>query len=152
MANPNPDLYIIRVSASPVVSPTTNRTLSGALQFAVSRRADCGKGRARKVDLDTLVVRPGDSITFELGDLPFRAKSPELRIKWKFPTGKRWKNAPKKPGDVAQIPPGEGFGGMRFSFDAKIDLNIDNKLPAQSVSRGGTTVLQLDPDVVVDEC
>ena len=152
MANPNPDLYVIRVSAEPVVSPTTKRVLYGALQFDVRRRADCGSGRERKVDIDTLVVRPGDSLTFELGEIPFVSKAPRLRLNWKFPTGKRWGDAPNKPGVVAQIPPDKGFGGMRFSFGAKIDLNVDAKLPAQSVSRKGTTVLKLDPDVVVDEC
>jgi hypothetical protein len=152
MANENPDLYVIRVNAQPVESPTSKRTLAGALTFDVSRRGDCGKGRAAKVDLCSLVVRPGDSITFELGDIAFENKSAELRLSWKFPTGKRWGGAPRRAGKVAQIPPGKKFGGNKVSFHAQIDLNTKLRLPAETKSRRGTTVIQLDPDIIIDEC
>ena len=152
MANPNPDHYVIRVNARPVESPTTNRTVSGTLTFAVSRCPDRGKGQGREVGYEPLVVRPGDSIAFELGDVPFESKKPELRISWRFPVGKRWKDAPKRAGKVVVIPANSGFAGSRFAFDAKIDLNIDIGLPSQSTSRRGSTLIQLDPDVIVDEC
>lgn len=38
------------------------------------------------------------------------------------------------------------------SSSAEIDLNEDLDLPAQSRSARGTTGIQLDPDVLVDEC
>lgn len=152
MANPNPDLYVIRVGARRVDSPTTKKTLSGALTFDARRRPESAKGRGAKVDADAIVVRPGDALAFELGDVAFESESPDLRISWKFKAGKRWKDAPRKPGVVARIPPKQGFGGSRFSFSAKIDLRVDAKLPAQSTNHRGHTVLKLDPDVVVDEC
>ena len=152
MANPKPDSYVIRVNARKVDSPTTKRTLTGTLSFKASRRSKSGKGAAKAVGIDSLVVRPGDSIEFELGDVPFSTKAPELRIAWKFPSGKRWGGAPRKPGQAATIPAGKGFGGARFSFNAEIDLNKNLKLPAQARSKKGTTLLKLDPDIVVDEC
>ncbi|MCB1018909.1 MAG: hypothetical protein H6509_10770 [Bryobacterales bacterium] len=152
MANRTPDLYTIRVGARRVDSPTTKRTLSGAITFDIRRRPEKEKGRGRKVEPDALVVRPGDCLTFELDKLPFEAEKPDLRISWKFKAGKAWKEAPRKPGVVARIPPKEGFAGSRFSFSAKIALNVNVKLPAQSTDRRGNTVLKLDPDVVVDEC
>lgn len=151
MANPKPHHYQIRVNAVKVNSPTTKRTIAGTLAFDVSRCSATGKGRAYPVDAQTLVVRPGDSISFELGDVPFCSKRPELRIRWKFPIGKAWKDAPTKPGVVATIPPRAGFGGARFSFDAKLNLKENAQLPIQ-VEKRGATLIQLDPDVIVDEC
>ncbi len=151
MANPKPDLYVIRVNARKVDSPTTKRTITGTIGFHASRRPQKGKGKAEDVDPQIIVVRPGDSIRFELGEVPFPVKAPELRVTWKFPSGKRWEG-PTGPGEAIQIPADEGFAGARFTFNAEIDLNEDIKLPAQARSKRGTTVIQLDPDVIVDEC
>ena len=152
MANPKPDKFVIRVNARKVDSPTSKKTISGALSFQASRRSDRGKGPGQDVEVEAMVVRPGDSISFELGDVPFAAKGPELRIAWKFPNGKPWEDAPTKPGEEARIPAGAGFAGARFTFSAEIDLNEDLKLPVQARSKRGTTLITLDPDIIVDEC
>jgi hypothetical protein len=152
MANPKPHHYVIRVNAVQVASPTSKRTIAGTLGFDVSRCSATGKGRSYPIDSQAIVVRPGDSISFELGDVPFSTEKPELRIRWKFSRGKEWKGAPTRPGEVVTIPAGAGLAGARFTFNAKVNLKQDAMLPIQTSNRRGYTLIQLDPDVIVDEC
>ena len=133
MANPHPDLYIVRVGAKPIVAPGSGRAVCGALTFEVERR-------------------PGDSVRFEIGTVELPSKAPELRLEWRSPTGKPWKGAPAKPGVDAKIPAKEGYAGQIFCYRAEIDLGEDIHLPAQQTSERGTTVVAVDPDIVVDEC
>jgi hypothetical protein len=154
MANPHPDLYIVRVGAKPIVAPASGRAVCGALTFEVERRPGKGSPEALRSKLDphTLVVRPGDSVRFEIGTVELPSKAPELRLEWRSPTGKAWKGAPAGPGVDAKIPAKEGYAGQIFCYRAEIDLGEDIHLPAQQTSERGTTVVAVDPDIIVDEC
>ena len=147
-----PNAYRIRVNACRVHSPATQRAIACGLTFDVTRRAENGSGAAKTVDPHEIVVRPGDSVEFELGDTPAEARKPQLRVSWKFNGGKRWGGAPAGPGQRVRIPGDAGFAGGRFSFCAEIDLGKNLRLPSQLRGRNGNTVAKLDPDIIVDEC
>ena len=152
MANPNPDLYTIRIGAQPVKSPRTGKLLQGALTFEVVRKPIEGKGRESQVeDPHNLVVRPGDYVEFQIGDVELPCEEPRLKVEWKAVTGKEWPDAPLVPGKPAQMPPKAGYACQLFSYAASLDLGLDAKLPAQRVE-SDHTVITYDPGCGCDEC
>ena len=154
MASDNPELFRINVGVKRIDSPTTRKPLSAALTFDVTREPLLGKGVPYRgeIDVHSLVVRPGDAIEFAIGKVEFDAPKPTLKVEWKSLTGKEWAEAPVYAGKRAQIPAKAGFGGQVFAFRAEIDLRTNLRLPAQVVSTESTTLVGVDPEVIVDEC
>lgn len=154
MANENPELFRIHVGVKRIDSPTTRKPLSAALTFDVTREPLIDKGVPYRGELDpqNLVVRPGDAIEFAVGKIEFDAPKPILKVKWKSLTGKEWAEAPVYAGKRGQVPARAGFGGQVFCFRAEIDLRTNLRLPAQIVSTEATTLVGVDPEVIVDEC
>lgn len=154
MANENPELFTIHVGVKRIDSPTSRKPLTAALTFNVTRQPLLGKGVPYRGDLDphSLVVRPGDAIEFEIDKIEFDAPKPTLQITWKSLTGKEWPEAPAFPGKRGQVPPKAGFAGQIFAFRAEMDLRTNLRLPAQVISTEMTTLVGIDPEVIVDEC
>lgn len=155
MANENPELFKINVGVKRIDSPTTRKPLSAALTFDVTREPLMGKGVVPyrgEIDAHSLVVRPGDALEFAIGKIEFDVPKPTLKVDWKSLTGKQWAEAPVYPGKRAQIPAKAGFGGQIFAFRAEIDLRTNLRLTAQVVSTESTTLVSIDPEVIVDEC
>ena len=151
MANPNPDLYTVRIGAKPVVSPNTQRPVYGALTFEAVRTPP--EGESQKVDDPlNLLMRPGDSLQFEIGEIELPTGKPTLTLAWKSKTGKDWPEAPTSPGKPGRIPPNAGFGNQLWSYTASLDLGTDARLPAQAVDSQGNTVISIDPDGGTEEC
>lgn len=152
MANPNPDLYTIRVGASPVNSPLSGKPLYAGLTFEVVRKPASGKEREAKVeDPHNLVLRPGDFLSFEIGEVAVPCDQPRLSVEWKAITGKEWPEAPRSPGKPAQIPPKAGFACQLYSYAASLDLGLDARLPAQKLECD-KTIVTYDPGFGTDEC
>ena len=156
MANKNPDLYTIRLGVKQIRSAVSKNPVCAKLTVGVTKRPYAG-GEETTVGGDawdgiTLVARPGDWVQFELGDIDFKGYgSPSLSIEWKKTGGKGWPTAPTAFGKPMQIPPGEGFGAQRLSWKADLDLGKDLDLPCQIKSDSGTTLVSIDPDIIVDE-
>ena len=154
MANDNPELFRIRVGVKRIDSPTFRKPLSAALTFDVTREPLMGNGVPFRgeTDAQNLVIRPGDAIEFAIGNIEFDAPKPTLKVEWKSLTGKEWAEAPVYEGKRGQIPAKAGFGGQVFAFRAEIDLRTNLRLPAQVISTESTTLVGVDPEVIVDEC
>lgn len=156
MANENPDLYTIRLGVRQVASAVTKDPITAKLTVDVTRRPQAG-GKAAAVDdygWDgiTLIVRPGDYVQFELGDVDFKTSAePTLHIEWKTRGGRGWPEAPTAFGQPVQIPPRQGYGLQHLSWRAELDFGQDLELPSQVKSARGTTIVSLDPDIIVDE-
>lgn len=151
MANPDPDIYTVHVGAKPVRGRGRRRDLAGALTIAVTRTPKDGKS-IRVRNPANLVMRPGDSLQFELGDIPFPKKDPRMRIDWKWLTGKEWPDAPTVAGKPGRLPPDAGFACQLFRYCISVSLGVDAKLPVQEVDAEGHTVITIDPDIGSDEC
>lgn len=152
MANPNPDLYTIRIGADAVKSPNSGKPLYAGLTFEVVRKPVDGKSReGATLSPHNLVLRPGDYVAFEIGEVTVPCDQPRLKIEWKAITGKEWPEAPTSPGKPVQIPPKAGFACQLYSYSASLDLGVNAKFPAQKVDCDNT-VVTLDPDFGTDEC
>lgn len=151
MANPKPDLYTVYVGAKRVSSPATERALTAALTIDITRTPP--KGPPVPVqDPGHLVMRPGDSIQFEFGDIRLRARKPRMEIEWKPLTGKKWEEAPTAPGKPGLLPPKAGYACQLFRYCISVYLGLDAKLPLQQTDDAGNTIVTIDPDVGSDEC
>jgi hypothetical protein len=156
MANPNPVLHTIFVGAKQIVSTITGKPLCAAITVRAESGPAEGEGEraeAKSFDGYNLLVRPGDYLQFELGELDFPVDSkPSLRIEWKNVIAREWRQAPLEAGKKARVPPRAGFAGKRLSWKAILDIGGDLRLPCQSRSARGTTLIEIDPDVIVEEC
>ncbi len=154
MANENPELFKIHVGVKRIDSPTTKKLLTAALTFDVTREPLLGKGVPHRSGVNpyNLVVRPGDELEFVIGEIEFEAPKPTLTLKWRCLTGKQWPEAPVNAGQRGRIPARAGFAGQLLCYEAIINLNTNLHLPAQVVSTEGTTLVEVDPEVIVDEC
>ena len=151
MANPNPDLYTVRIGAKPVISPTTRKPVYGALTFEATRTPAEGKP-VEVADPLNLLMRPGDSIQFEIGKIDLPVGEATLAVSWKSKTGKDWPDAPKSAGKPGRLPPNAGYGNQLWSYTVSLDLGANARLPAQSVDSRGNTVISIDPDAGSEEC
>ena len=154
MANDNPDLYRISVGVRRINSPHTGKLLS--VRHNIRRDAQSLKGKealtAPAVILRIWWFGPATSLSSNWARWRSKPAEPALQIKWKSLTGKEWADAPVALGKRGQIPAKAGYGGQIYAFTAEVDLRTNLRLPAQMLSAKMTTMVGVDPEVIVDEC